>query len=102
MGGVQRAGLAAEEALPEIVRVPQIEIADLRAFYADDAEEMAGGNFERFGVARWHDGLRSLGEVPPRVVVERAVVGWDLVDGVDHGRGSGPAAGGIAGCRILR
>jgi hypothetical protein len=43
MRAMERPRLAAEEALGKIVRVPEIEIADLRAFDADDTDELAGG-----------------------------------------------------------
>src|SRR4051794_9044962 len=48
---VQRARLAREEALREIVRVPEIEIADLRALDADDAKDVSGRHAERAGLA---------------------------------------------------
>jgi hypothetical protein len=41
VGRVERSCLAAEEALGEIVRVPKIEVADLRAFDTDNPEELA-------------------------------------------------------------
>src|SRR5450631_325273 len=54
VGGMQRARLAAEEALGEIVRVPEIEVADLGAFETDDAEELATRHAKGPGVARRH------------------------------------------------
>jgi hypothetical protein len=52
MRRVQRARLAAEEALGEVVRVPQVEVADLWPLDADDAEDMPGRNVEGTRVAR--------------------------------------------------
>ena len=46
MGRMQRAGLAAEEALGEVVPVPEVEIADLWPLDADDTEEVAGRHAE--------------------------------------------------------
>jgi muconolactone delta-isomerase len=50
------ARLAREEALGEIVRVPEIEIADLGTFDADDPKELSTQHPESPGVAwRHHD-----------------------------------------------
>ena len=83
MGRVQRAGLAGEEAFAKVVRVPQVQIADLRALDADNAKQMPGRHAERARVARRHDGFGDECEIAPDVVVERAVIGRQLVDGVD-------------------
>ena len=83
MGCVQRARFAGEEALAEVVCIPQVQIADLRSLDADDSKQMAGRHLEGARLARRHDGFGNLGEIAPHVVVERAVVGRELVDGVD-------------------
>ena len=55
MRAMERTRLAAEETLGEIVRVPEIEIANLRTFDADDAEELAARHAKCSGVAGRHD-----------------------------------------------
>src|SRR5690242_19785641 len=60
MGGVEGAGLAAEEALRQVASVPQVEVADLRALWAGDAKKMAGGHGEGASIARWYDRLGDL------------------------------------------
>ena len=74
MGGVQRARLAAEEAFGEVVGVPQVEVADLRAFDADDPEEVTGRDLERHRLARRHDDFGGLGQPLPCRFVELPVV----------------------------
>ena len=64
MGGVQRARLAAEEALRQVVGVPQVQVADLRTLDADDPEELPGRDLERPRLARRHDRLRRSWSVP--------------------------------------
>ena len=54
MRGVELTGLAAEETLREVVRVPQVQIADLRAVDADDAKNLTGRNAKRAGFTRWY------------------------------------------------
>ena len=54
MRSMERPRLAAEEALGEIVRVPEIEIADLGAFDADDAKELAARHAKCAGIAGRH------------------------------------------------
>ena len=48
-------------ALVEVVGVPQVEVADLRPFDADDAEEVPGRHLEGARLARRHDDLAALG-----------------------------------------
>ena len=83
MGRVERAGLAAEEALGEICRAPQVEVADLRALDAENAEKMPGRNVERAPLARRNDGLANLLHARARIVVERRVVSGQLVERID-------------------
>ena len=40
MGRVQSARLATVEALCQVMRVPEVQVPDLRALYADNAEEV--------------------------------------------------------------
>src|SRR5206468_3117991 len=84
-----------EEALREIVRVPQIEVADLRAFDGNDAKQMAGRHGEGARIARRHDGFGDFDEIAPDVVVECTVVRRELVDGVDDDRWRGATGGGV-------
>ena len=83
MRRVQRPRLAAEEALGEIGGVPQVEVADLRALDADDAEEMPGRNVECARLARRHDRLADLRHALSRAVVERRVIGRQPIEGID-------------------
>src|SRR3546814_13834348 len=81
MRTVQGPRLAAVETLAGVSGVEQIEVADLRALAADDAEEMAGGHRPACGIARrHHDRLypfevaaqRAIGgKIPPRQGVDR-------------------------------
>src|SRR6202042_1474206 len=87
---IEGARLAAEEALGEIGGVPQVEVADLRALDADDAEKMPGGNVERAPLARRDDYLGDLRHPRARIVVERRVVAGQPVDRV-HDDGFGRA-----------
>ena len=75
MGGVQLARLAAEEALAKIMRVPQVQITDLRALDADDTKERSGRHFEGFAVARRHRYLGNPGHGFARLLIQRKV-GW--------------------------
>src|SRR5262245_5250569 len=54
---MKRARFPAEEALCEIVRVPQIEIADLRALHTYDAEELSPFDAKGTRVAWRHNDL---------------------------------------------
>src|SRR5207237_10798812 len=97
MGRVQRAGLAGEKAFGKIARIPQVEIADLRAVDADNAKQMPGGDLEGARVARRHDRLGDEGRIAPDVIIKRAVVGRELVDGVDDDGWGVAALRGISG-----
>ena len=86
MRAVQRPRLAAEEALGEIVRIPEIEVADLRAFDADDAEELPARHAKGAGIAGRHHELVRLDHGLPRRF-ERGHVGPGHRPGrVDDGR----------------
>mmetsp|Transcript_99527 Transcript_99527/g.310083 ORF Transcript_99527/g.310083 Transcript_99527/m.310083 type:complete len:316 (+) Transcript_99527:92-1039(+) len=71
---MQLARLAREEALREVVRVIQVEVADLRALAGHDAEELPGAHLESAGVPRWHHDLPGQSQVAPRPLVQRGVV----------------------------
>ena len=83
MRRMKRPRLAAKEALGEIGGVPQIEVADLRALDADDAEKMPGRNVERAPLPWRHDHLADLHHVGSRGIVEGRVVGGQPVDRID-------------------
>src|SRR5262249_43287838 len=81
----------------KIVRVPQVEVADLRTLDADDAEEVAGRNLEGARLARRHDDLADLARALPGALVEGAIVGRHAVNGIDDDRLDRAALGGIGG-----
>ena len=84
MGRVQRARLAAVEPFREVRRVPQVQIAHLRAIGDDDAEQMAGRDVEGPRVAGRNDHLVDLGHGTAYRLVEVPVVGRQLVHRVDR------------------
>ena len=83
---IERARLAAEEPFGEITRAPQIEVADLRPLNADDAKEMPRRNVERSPLAWRHDRFADLRHTCARIVVERRVIGGQLVERIDDDR----------------
>jgi hypothetical protein len=91
---MQRACLAAEETLGQIVRIPKVEITDLRAIDADDAENMPGGDYEGPRVTRRHKDLASPAQAVPYPRVESRVIGRQPRHRIaDHGRRCPPLAG---------
>lgn len=92
---MERAGLAAEEALGQIDGVPQIEVADLWALDADDAKDVPRRRIESASFARWNDRLADLCHACSRVVVERGVVGRQQVDRIDDDRLCRATRGGV-------
>ena len=101
MGGVQRARLAAEEALGQVVGVPQVQVADLRTLDADDPEEVTGRDLEGPRLARWDDHFGDPAETLPRCFVERPVVWRYLVDGIADDRRRLPPLGRVGGAAVL-
>ena len=97
VGGVQGTGLAAVEPLAEVGGVPQVQVADLRAFDGDDAKQMSGRDLECPCIARRHGQRLHQGEIASDRLVERPIERWKSVQGVDrHGFDRPP------GCRVGR
>jgi|SRR6516162_6334020 len=71
MCSVQSPRLAAVEALRQVMRVPEVEVSDLRALDADNAEEVSRGRLECLGVPWRHRELGNLGQLSPCRVVKR-------------------------------
>ena len=57
---VQSPRLATVEMLSQVVRVPEVEVANLRALDANNAEEVSCRHLECFGVPRRHRELGNL------------------------------------------
>ena len=102
VGRVQGARLAAEETFREVVRVPQVQVADLRAFGVDDAEQMPRGDLECPPVPRRHDHFVHQGHALADPLVEGPVPGGHLVHGVDDHRLRRPPGRRIRRFRVLR
>ena len=96
---VQRARLAAEEALAEIVVAPQVEIADLRPLDADDAKEMTLGNAEGSGIARGNDDLGDRRETLSRAIEKVQVRLRQRSNGIDDDRRRSPPGLRVVGGR---
>src|ERR1700722_4733101 len=86
MRRIERPRLAAEEPFGEITRTPQIEVAHLRPLNADDAKEMPRRNVERASLAWRHDRFANLRHACARILVERRVIGGQLVERVNDDR----------------
>ncbi|MBB4372835.1 hypothetical protein GGD63_005647 [Bradyrhizobium sp. cir1] len=97
MRAMERPRLAAEEALGEIVRVPEIEVADLRAFDANDAEELAARHAKGTGIAWRHDELVRLDRRTAGCFERGHIRPGHRPGRIDDGRLGGAARGGISG-----
>jgi hypothetical protein len=53
MRRVQSPRLATVETLSQVTRIPNVEVADLRALDAHNAEEVSRRHLECLGVPRW-------------------------------------------------
>src|SRR6516164_11667509 len=80
MGRVQSARLATVEALCQVMRVPEVQVPDLRALYADNAEEVPRRHLKCHGLARQHHKLGNVGQLSACRVVELGVERWQLID----------------------
>jgi hypothetical protein len=85
---VKRACLAREEAFLKIARRPEMEVPDLRAFDADDAEEAPRGNVEALGVARRDNGGFKFGRKHRSHALIEVVDGKDVQTIVRGGAGA--------------
>jgi len=97
MRAMQRAGLAGVEAFRQVMRVPQVQIAHLRAIDAGDAKEMPGGHVKGACVAGWHQRFAGLLQRRPGGGVERHVRLRQCVGRIADHRRDGAAGGGVGG-----
>src|SRR5690242_18533163 len=102
MGAVEGPRLGTPEALSEIARVPEIEIADLRPLDADDAEKVSRRHFEGTTIAGRYGDLAHLGKIAARAIVERGIVWRQMLDGIDHDGSGAPPLHGVGGRRDRR
>src|SRR5690349_9656991 len=77
---VQSPRLPAVEALSQVMRVPKIEVADLRALDTYNTEEVSRRHLECLGVPRRHRELGNFGQVSPCAIVKCGVKRWQLLD----------------------
>ena len=97
VGAVYGAGLSRIETLVEIVRVPQVEIAHLRAFDRTDPEKAAGGHMETAALARLYQHLAGLGRAGACRPVEAEVRRRQRAVRIDDDRLDSAACVGVAG-----
>src|SRR5438067_5595052 len=84
---VQSPRLAAVEALGQVMRIPQVEVPDLRALDADNAEERSGRHLECLGLPGWYGELGDFGQLSARPVIKRGVERWQMLDRICQHRG---------------
>src|SRR5215472_6158941 len=83
---VQSSHLAAAEALSQIMRVPEVEVADLRTLDAQNMEEVSRRHLECLAVPRQHHELCNFRQLSARLVVKRGVERWQLLDRIRQHR----------------
>src|SRR5215813_6374442 len=83
---VQSPRLATVEALCQVVRIPKVEVANLRALDADNAEEVSRRNLECLGVPRQDRELHNFGKLSACRVVKRRVERWQFLDRIRQHR----------------
>src|SRR6516164_2158258 len=86
MRRVQSPRLATIEALGQVMRVPEVEVADLWALDAHNAEEVSRRHLECLGVPWRHHDLGNFGQLIARFVVKRGVERWQLLDRIRQHR----------------
>src|SRR5438874_9690678 len=79
---VQSPRLATVEALSQVMRVPEVEVPDLRAPDAHNAEEVPRRHLECLGFPRWHRELGNFGQLSPCPIVKCGVERWQLLDSI--------------------
>src|SRR6516162_8557071 len=84
---VQGPRLATVEAFCQVMRVPEVEVPNLRALDAHNAEEVSRRHLECLGVPRRHRELGNFGQLSPCLVVKRGVKRWQLLDRIRQHRG---------------
>src|SRR5215472_18506125 len=88
---VQSPRLATIEAFSQVMRVPEVEVPDLRALDADNAEEVPGRHLECFGLPRRYREFGNSGQPSACPVIKRGVERWQLLDRIrQHRRCSAP------------
>src|SRR6266853_4465395 len=94
---VQSPRLATVETLSQVMRVPKVEVADLRALDAHDAEEVSRRHLECLSVSRRHRELGNFGRLGARPVVKRGIERWHLLDRIrQHRPCAAPPRPGVA------
>src|SRR6516165_1963606 len=83
---VQSPRFATVEALCQVMRVPEVEVPNLRALDADNAEEVPRRHLECFGFPRQHRELGNIGKLSACRVVKRGVERWQLLDRIRQHR----------------
>src|SRR6266446_9091552 len=83
---VQSPRLATVETLSQVMRVPKVEVADLRALDTHNAEEVSRRDLECLGVPRRHRELGNFGQLGARPVVKRGIERWQLLDRIRQHR----------------
>src|SRR6516162_3464593 len=78
--------LATVEAFCQVMRVPEVQVPNLRALDAHNAEEVSRGRLECLGVPRRHRELGDFGQLSLRRVVKRGVKRWQLLDRIRQDR----------------
>src|SRR5215831_1330171 len=92
---VQSPRLAAVETLCQIMRIPKVEVADLRTFDAHNTEEVSCRHLEGLGVPRRHCELGNFGQLSARHIVKRGVERWQLLDRIRQHRRCPPPCRGV-------
>src|SRR5438477_12773960 len=92
--------LATVEALSQVMRVPEVEVADLRALDADNAEEVSCRHLECLGIPWRHPFVLSLaGEwLPADVKARLQTVRQDVASLNDYDAQSGQQSPAFARC----
>jgi|SRR6516162_3261117 hypothetical protein len=83
---VQSPRLATVEALCQVMRAPEVEVPNLRALDADNAEEVSRRHLEGLGVTRRHGELGDFGQLNPCRVVKCGVERWQSLDRIRQHR----------------
>src|ERR1700716_4199471 len=83
---VQSPRLATVEALSQVMRVPEVEVADLRALYAPYSEEVSCRHLECPGIPGRHRELGNFRQLSARPVVKRGIERWQLLDRIRQHR----------------
>src|SRR5215472_11428088 len=88
---MQSPRLAAVEALGQVMRIPEVEVSDLRTLDTDNAEEVTCRDLERLGLPRRHHDVGNFGQLGARPVVKRGIERWRLLDRIcQHRRCAAP------------